>query len=72
MLCCYILCSEILVKVDCIGVKVEGRSDRPGKVKVELIDNKSRVQSTRGSKDFVWKPTEDRMEVNWWSTIKEL
>jgi hypothetical protein len=40
MLGCYILCSESLVEVDRLGVKVEGRSDRPRKVEVEVIDNK--------------------------------
>jgi hypothetical protein len=29
MLGCYILCSEIFVEVDRVGVKVEGQSDRP-------------------------------------------
>jgi hypothetical protein len=42
MLGCYILCSEILVEVDGLGVKFEGRSDRSGKVEVEVIYVKSK------------------------------
>jgi hypothetical protein len=40
MLGCYILCSESLVEVDRLVVKVEGRSVQLGKFEVEVIDNK--------------------------------
>jgi len=47
MLVCYILCSESLVEVDRLGVKVEVEViDK--KFKVEAIDRNSRDQSTRG------------------------
>jgi hypothetical protein len=36
----YILCSECRVEVDHLAMKVEGRSVRPSKIEVELIDNK--------------------------------
>jgi hypothetical protein len=40
MLFCYILYNEFLVKVDRLGVKVKGQSDRLGKVKDKEIENK--------------------------------
>jgi hypothetical protein len=42
MLGCYIFCSESVVEVDRLGVKDEGRSDRLGKVEVEVINNNSK------------------------------
>jgi len=42
LLGCFILQSESLVEVDRLGVKVEGRSVRPSKVELEVIDNKSK------------------------------
>jgi hypothetical protein len=49
MLGCYILCSEILVEVDQLAVKVKGRSVRSGQVKVEVIDKKSKRSTNKKS-----------------------
>jgi hypothetical protein len=54
---CYILCSESLVEVDQLGVKVEGRSVRRGKVEVKVIDNKSKRSTDKRS-------TGGRVETN--------
>jgi hypothetical protein len=47
LLGCNILCIESLVEVDRLEVKVEGRSDRLGRVK--MIDNKSKRSADKRS-----------------------
>jgi hypothetical protein len=53
MLGCYIFCSEILVEVDQMGVKVKGRSGLNGKIQIR--SNQQQVEDV------------NRQVVNRWS-----
>jgi len=67
---CYILCSESLVEVDRLGVKVEGWSDRPGNLKLKVIDNKSRGQFIGGRVATDWRPNGGRLVI--WLVANDL